>query len=602
MSFMSFLKPVQTAAAPPRAVGATMADVQVHLAASNLNKVTRADYRRALERCVDFYGAKSLADIPADLRAFKARWRLDGFDPKHFKTEAAYKAWRRKVIAAIKAMTGAFAAKAARVAKIDAWAALIAAIEPHCGVTCRESAMHDSKVLIGVRAVADRGRLDDVTPSTLSAAQIIVWADSADGAGERKTLARAAATLDRLRYLPEVAALLPAEPFGSIAKLRRLDADVVPQAWLDGIDLWVDETTRSDWDPIDESFANEHSGGARGLHRAALRRHIADAIRLAVVDPAACALEDAFVEDVFIAVVRHWRDTVDDATGLKARTAASYVRIVARTLEQRGLEARFMRNALKNNSFLKKGRADDQGMTAATRAFCERVVRKPEVRRQFLTQHLAYQMQAVAILAGRTPAALTGQDRKRFVALGVCAAFAAIELHGTPLRVDNALAIPMRGPGRWLDMPDQDDDAARFLIPKEVVKNGREIPFRMERNTVRALAVLEWYVNVVRPLAPHAATSLHLFPGATATSALGYATFRRWFKKASRALGLPMTPHKFRHGAVSILYDRHPTMIDAIAHYIGDTPETVRRYYAWLDESKSREEIQAIVLQMALEA
>jgi len=37
MSFMSFLKPVQTAAAPPRAVGATMADVQCHLAASNLN-------------------------------------------------------------------------------------------------------------------------------------------------------------------------------------------------------------------------------------------------------------------------------------------------------------------------------------------------------------------------------------------------------------------------------------------------------------------------------------------------------------------------------------------------------------------------------------
>ena len=83
--------------------------------------------RRAVERCVDLHDARSLADIPADLHAFKARWRLDGFDPKHFRTEAAYKAWRRKVIAAIRATTGAFAAKAARVAKVDAWAALIAA-------------------------------------------------------------------------------------------------------------------------------------------------------------------------------------------------------------------------------------------------------------------------------------------------------------------------------------------------------------------------------------------------------------------------------------------------------------------------------------------
>ena len=43
-------------------------------------------------------------------------------------------------------------------------------------------------------------------------------------------------------------------------------------------------------------------------------------------------------------------------------------------------------------------------------------------------------------------------------------------------------------------------------------------------------------------------------------------------------------------------------MFDAIAHYIGDKPETVRRYYAWLDESKSRAEIQALILKSTLEA
>lgn len=90
----------------------------------------KKDYVSPVKRCSELYKNRHLQDIPADLDEFKRRFPLGGFDPRHFKTEKAYKAWRRKVSAAIKGATGQLQEEQERRARQDAWAELIDALEP----------------------------------------------------------------------------------------------------------------------------------------------------------------------------------------------------------------------------------------------------------------------------------------------------------------------------------------------------------------------------------------------------------------------------------------------------------------------------------------
>lgn len=48
-------------------------------------------------------------------------------------------------------------------------------------------------------------------------------------------------------------------------------------------------------------------------------------------------------------------------------------------------------------------------------------------------------------------------------------------------------------------------------------------------------------------------------------------------------MGLRLTSHNFRHGQCSIQINDDPNCIEELAIYIGDSPETVRKYYAFLN-------------------
>ena len=51
-------------------------------------------------------------------------------------------------------------------------------------------------------------------------------------------------------------------------------------------------------------------------------------------------------------------------------------------------------------------------------------------------------------------------------------------------------------------------------------------------------------------------------------------------------VGVPMTPHQMRHGQTSLLLNAHPNEVEVIAQRIGDHPDTLRRYYGWLNALK----------------
>ena len=102
---MSFFKPITQI---------TMQDVLDWTIANKKN-----DYITPVRRCSDLHEHRRLPDISADLEVFKRRFPLTGFDPRYFKTEKAYKAWRRKVIAAIKGATGQLAEEQERRSRQD---------------------------------------------------------------------------------------------------------------------------------------------------------------------------------------------------------------------------------------------------------------------------------------------------------------------------------------------------------------------------------------------------------------------------------------------------------------------------------------------------
>lgn len=584
--------------APRPTTVTTMADVERYLATAPLGAATKVDYLRAVRRCGELYAVAGLAAVPADLTAFERRWPRKAFDVGHFLTAPAYAAWRRKVIASIKGATGAFAAKASRDARADAWALLIERIKPHTGPST-QGAMHGPSILLSLKLLADVARAEDIDPAEITAARIVAWGDALTP-NRRSAINRAAAILDRLRYLPEVVELLPRAPIGSVAVVRRTSDRPAPDAVAAQIRDWVEAATAGEWDEIEDEHIGGQSESARAVKRAAISRFVGDAIRLGLLDPD--RIEDpaeALAPKVFAAVVRHWKETAGERTGVSIQTAAHYARCAAVLMRARGLDATHIDRAIKTNPTLAKGRHAGERMSPRAKVFCERLLREPGLRQRFLSLHLHFHRQACRMLDGTTPGALSARDRSQLFKLGSLAAFSAIELYGTPVRISNALGLTLTGQECQVLMPDRAQDMLRVAIPAHLVKNKRPINFKLQRDRTRALDIVEWYVHVIRPLSPGALVSDRLFTGPKGPT-LSKAVLGMWFSDATRLHGIAMTCHNFRHGAVSLLVDAHPTLFGLVASYIGDTEDVVRRYYAWIDESKNREQIQAALRKLNL--
>lgn len=111
----------------PSGAGQSFADLLTSIHATTaLTVVTRRDYTSAVSRMLQLCGCSRLEEIPLDLAEFQAQFPLDGFDPALFATEKAYRAWRKKLLAALRGHLGIIAEERARRARDDDWAVLLA--------------------------------------------------------------------------------------------------------------------------------------------------------------------------------------------------------------------------------------------------------------------------------------------------------------------------------------------------------------------------------------------------------------------------------------------------------------------------------------------
>jgi hypothetical protein len=588
-------------------------------------------------------GPEQLVETPADVAAYLE------LAPKFDKRRATlvrsliwkpgtYKQYQKGGRLLIEHFTGALAARRARQAVTDdAWARL-------CSDSAQLAAagLFSPERLRGLAKIRDLSRARGVQPQGLTAADVLALRPAARSPAEWRRVVQGAVFLDDLRAYPTLSERLPPEPIGPIRLRWKPDAPLPPQLEAELAD-WLGRATTVIPKGIETQeacglLATELSKGARGVFHAAFRKYLqtrasveGDPGQVLVDLREVGSLAEIFDEVTMTRVVLAWEQRSGRRGGMKPRTMFRYLACIATALARNGhpQAAATIAAIVTAKPILQQGRAAGERMSEKTKTWCRGLIADPEKVRLFEAQHVAYARRARQALAdaeaegfdlvvlANDPAKLQELPRarrcrakallRRARMFGVCAAFAAISLEGAPFRQENTLGLLLSGPeATFFDHSRERDPYFSIMIPNELLKNGKYLtqrgetlpPIYMRREGPDDLAVpiLRFYKHRIRPLFPKHRTTSALFPSLGCKGRhFCNKTFGKWLHECSIEIGLPLTSHNFRHGRCTIEINDDPACIDRLALYLGDKPETIRKYYAFLDVGKIVEGLQSNV-------
>lgn len=558
------------------------------------------DYANAITRFPRMTDGLTLSQIPADLVMIKQRLPLNGYQPAFARSEKAYKATRRKIIAAVKNATGIAEAAKERRDRVDEWSELLTALEPHA-VSSGGRRQPAPQMLIPVRKLADLARTDGLPPSTVSQDWLETISPTLEG-NEWKSLQKALKTLNKLRNDERVSCFLPKEAFPPPPKRRSENLDVIPAHISEEIRDWVRTATMTKYDPVEREFVDAASTSWVNFCLAAMRKFVSTLIRSGAVSQETMThLGDLLTPENAGAAVRFWSSHADEKGHISARTAYDYLKASYVVMSRNGVDPTPIADHLKANRFLREGQKASVEMSDSSRRFCEQLLDSAQLTMSFLSMHVTLRNRANEMLQAiesdrRPPERKTLQKIRQ---IGTVAAICAIETRGAPIRIENALSLRFRGPNPTFLLPTQRAKHATIQLGKEDTKNDVEIWAPINPGNLNGLEVIEWYLAKIRPLFPDHQKSEYLFPTVKKPGALAYKTFLGWFKRYTRSEGMPMTPHKFRHGLASLLLQRNPGRWDLLERLLDDTPATVRKNYAWVNERAKRVEVQKFILDLS---
>jgi hypothetical protein len=600
---------------------------------------TLRQYAAGLKRMAEFHGVSQAAldVLPADPDTYsscfpkvsKADAQLGASIETRGWSIATYKQHHANGRRMVEHVTGALAERRELRTRRDEWSPLLdrATDLVHGGLLDRRQ-----RGFLGF--FATELRKSGHVPADVTRAIVQARIDGMNSYEDRKRLRRGAEVLDDLRIYASLHNLLPPNPIGPIDTSRRL-GEVLPEALVDEAAAWIAAATTEVPSFIQteqgrEVFTVEHSDGGRGIFTAALNRYMRTALALDGLDlPADQGLAALLHPDVVERVVSTWiAETQNDLRGaLSIRSLYTYVdklRLVfARNAQP--VAADKVSSMRGNHPLLKEGRILAKFMSAATERWCRDLLEDERKVALFEIQHVLYLEKAkdalgAAAREGLDLVALSRPEvmsrlpsRRRYRAkkllrrarmFGVCAAYGAIGREGVPFRSCNMLALD-QGTGLQTFFDHSRSTRPRYVvkIPNKLLKNGdaltrrnRSIPaieFEKDEPGSYAFEILSFFIRDIRPLFPGGAGSTRLFPGIEPGMArLHEKTFNGWLQECSSEIGLPMRSHNFRHGEASIMINEDPGSVELIAMSLGDHPDTVRRYYAFLHPEKTLREMQ----------
>lgn len=564
---------------------ATLRDVLTYLHSSSLSPLTIVDYEAQIMRCISLYEVNRIEDIPADLTAFLTRWPKKRYPAKDFKSVSAYLAFRKKMISILKGYHGILDAQRERANRKDEWFQIIQKIL-ECGVDLKYS-------LISIRTLADEARKNDLQPRDLDAGSLDKIYSSAHSSN-RSYITKAIKALNKARESVLGISQFVPHKLSDPTKIMRYNLVVGPSSILmEKLLRAVSDYCRGDFDMILQEYSDSKSTTTEAVYISSVKKYYDAALRGGFLTDGCEDLNLLFSSDIFVNVIRFWIEESDPARKITPRTMDGYVRNIITICKFLKLPTSFMEKSRKSNRVLKQGNNDAKVMPRETREFCAVLLRNRSKELLFRSFHLRLKERALA---------LNDEDHApfreaRIIQLGMLSAYAAIALWGVPLRIGNLHELRHRGENPTLLLPTGMRKDGYIHLPATDVKNRKPIRASIFDGPTRAIEVIEWYLDEIRPRIPNAAHSPYLFPGYR-TDVMGKESLRYWVQKHSMEMGLPMGPHNFRHGLASLYLRDHPGEYSQAALLLCISPEVVRSNYAWIDEEREMEMVQREVARL----
>lgn len=571
--------PIKPAPRHPEISGhsANMKDVLIWLQTTRpYAYATIIDYKAQIARIPEIFGVNNLRYVEADASLFDPRLKENRFPAEHFKSNEAWLRWSGKIIGMLNRFHGQTDARRERRERQDGWSHLLDLSNLHVGVGTGRS----PKMLIPIRVLADEARKSGIEPNALTASWLAALGDELP----RSRWDSVRLSLKNLHILaslsPDIAALLPMETLPESVQARRAKQYTLPEALARLADQLIEEIGAGVYDPIMGDRVNCLAPTTLAVRRAALRKYLGAGVAHNII-PRDCAdLKHVFAEDVFYKVVRALCQETDPSRRISARSLHQYVDVWMVLGAHLEVPVSFMKDSQKRNATLKQGRELRKTMPRETREFCAGLLRNRGKEMTFRSLHLRFKEHAERLLAGDEPT--NGLTEEHIIQFGILAAYSAIALWGLPLRIANMRDLRHLGPRPNLVLPQRARAKARLQIPREAVKNRVDINAHLAQGPTRGLEVVEWYLEHIRPRIPWADRSEYLFPGYNGKK-ISDKALRNWLQHHSRDLGIPMSPHNFRHGLASLWLRSRPGDYSGAARLLCNSPATVRAYYAWID-------------------
>lgn len=521
-----------------------------------------------------------------------------------------YKKWRRQCRKAIEVATGAAAEKAELRARQDGWADLLAAINLHT----KDGGIVHHAAASPVTMLADIARRAGVEPWQLADNGILERLEEAFGCPlDLQVVRKAQRFLNNFACIPEISAVLPTEPV-PIYPTRRERA-----ALPEHIEVYLVQLVEHAGGTQDEVSGGDSDGVAdttKARWLASLRHHLRT-LPHCPADPDLSYshpvtdletinnIASLFAPEHLYATLRRTKEVEHLPSTICHASAYDYYNDILRVLWANNPEiddfgdpidpdapkliTRKTHHAIKNCRIMREGRELSQGMTKKNEAWCKALVQDKTRRNRFRRLHLTMMATADAILeAAKTEErALTKSEINRVRQIGTCAAACAIEWAGRPIRMSNVLGLRLRGSRRNFHTPTQGRPNYSFVLFADETKSGKEEPETPLNAELRGPKVLAWYLSKIRPLFPHHASNIYLFPAVqTPGQRLSHKSFDTWFQRAASTAEVPMTYHQWRHGYASLLLSADWGNLPFAAQMLGNTPGVCARNYGWIDKER----------------
>jgi hypothetical protein len=553
----------------------------------NWSPATVKDYTSQIKRCVEIFNTNTLADISSKLDAFLDRFPRKTFPSGGFKSYPSFLAWRKKMVTVLKHFHGIMSRDQKLRSREDEWSKLIKTIKFNLSKGSMEP--------IPLAVLANEARSAGKTPKQVSKDWLQMICDEMP-TPRRNAVCRAVAFLEKVRKEHEnVAKQLPTENLIVEKNVRRRANMAIPQNLEQEIKTCIQGICQGTYDEIADEYSNNLSQATIGIYWAAAKKYVNFALQADELNQNNINLEAVFEKPVFISAMRAWIKDSDQATTISDRTKRAYLGKLIAIAGIAGVDTSFMSAALDSNQNMKNGFQEAQEMSASNKAFCQRLLTSRPIELSFQSLHVTFQNAANSLMERNSPSHV---EKTHIIQLGMLAAFSAIALWGVPLRLNNLRKLRHRGDNPTFILPRGNRKRAHILIPSSEVKNAVNIKAHISDGPTKAVEIIEWYLNKIRPRLPYATRSEYLFPGYK-TEIISPNSLRNPLYRFTRDLGIPMTPHNFRHGLASIYLRDHPGEYSQAARLLDNTASTVRKHYAWIDEEA---ELATVQLELAKQA